>query len=95
LYCPSELTLHRASCYLYSQVFSDDKEKNQGRVDSVVDRCEHLLKENPVAQKDEKDVRDTVNNTQNSWNTILQRVDGVEQRFVNIYLCSKICSSLW
>jgi hypothetical protein len=46
------------------------------------------LKENPVAQKDEKDIRDTVNNTQNSWNTILQRVDGVEQRFVNIHLCS-------
>ena len=64
-------------------MFSDHKDKNQGRVDSVVNDGESLLKENPVAQKDEKEVRDTINNTQNSWNNILQRFDDVEQRFVD------------
>ena len=72
------------------QIFFDEQEKNQGRVDSVVNGGERLLKENPAAQKDEKDIRETINNTQNSWNTILQRLFAVEQRYVSIDLCSGV-----
>ena len=60
------------------KVFLDDKDNNQVRVDKVVDGGNRLLEENPVAQKDEKDIKDKIENTQNSWNTIVQRFDVVQ-----------------
>ncbi|XP_028414728.1 nuclear anchorage protein 1-like isoform X2 [Dendronephthya gigantea] len=62
----------------FVKVFLEDKEKNQARVDKVVDGGNLLLKENPVAQKDKKEIQDKIENTQNSWSTIVQRFDVVQ-----------------
>ena len=71
---------------VFFQVFFDDEEKNQSRVDGVVNEGERLLKENPAAQKDEKHVKDTIHNVQNSWNTITQRLFDVEKWYVCVAL---------
>ena len=64
-------------------MFIDDKEKNQARVDSVVDGGNRLLKENPVAQQDSEKISEDIENCEKSWKAIVLRFDDVEKRCVS------------
>ena len=67
-------------------MFFDEQEKNQSRVDSVVNEGNRLVKENSAAQKDEENIKDTINNVQNSWDTIIKRLFDVEKWYVSRFV---------